>query len=107
MPKYQKIVSVVRVLYRELIPASVRKPLYQLRHRVLGSLNYELQPYPYEIPQAIPHSDSEPNGNRYRLNAEGIPTASASIVPAVDSRPQPGIPERMMVGNPQREQLYL
>lgn len=107
MPKFKRILSVLRVVYCGLLPVSVREPLYKLRHRILGAWNLDLQSYPYVLPQAIPHSMQESASEQYPLNVEGLPTALASIVPPVDSRPQPGIPERMIVGNPPREQLYL
>jgi SAM-dependent methyltransferase len=44
---------------------------------------------------------------RFPLNEEGIPYSSECVVAPVDSRPQPDIPEQMLVGSPPREQLYL
>jgi hypothetical protein len=109
--------QLVKLLYQAIVPAAVRAPLYSLRQHIFthsGSTS-SVQPdsdadyglvaqAPSDI---LPDESQVPLPERYPLNVEGIPTAPACLTPAVDSRPHQGLPERMMVGNPPREQLYL
>jgi hypothetical protein len=120
--------QLIKLLYQAILPATVRAPLYTLRRHILGV---------GATPAILPDSDSvsEPSPDlstvadpcvvlgrtaevpcsepqipvpeEYPTNVDGIPTASECLTPAVDSRPHQGFPERMMVGNPPREQLYL
>ena len=113
--------QLIKLLYQAILPARVRAPLYSLRQHVFthsgstASVQSDSNPMPQPasdslqqpIPDVLRDDFQIPVAEQYPLNADGIPTASECLTPAVDSRPHQGLPERMMVGNPPREQLYL
>jgi hypothetical protein len=108
--------QLIKLLYQSILPATVRAPLYTLRRHILAAgATSAVLPDSDSVSQPSPNLNTggqcsefqKPFEDEYPPNADGIPTASQCLTPAVDSRPHQGFPERMMVGNPPREQLYL
>lgn len=64
----------------------------------------EVSPWPHPTAMSSPSSAQIA---RFPLNEAGVSHGEVCVVPPIDSRPQPDIPEQMLVGNPPREQLYL
>lgn len=107
--------SRLAAVYRAILPSKLRDRLYLARQAILRRFGLLTRPTPGIFARTIQVSEAAVFGrnnpyssNReFPLNKDGVPTASETIIPAIDSRPQPGIPERMFVGDPPREQLYL
>ena len=107
--------SRLAAVYRAILPSSLRDRLYLARQAILRPFGLLTRPTPWifggnaQASGASTLSVNNPNSSNieFPLNNDGVPTASEIIIPAIDSRPQPGIPERMFVGDPPREQLYL
>jgi len=107
--------SRLAAVYRAILPSNLRDRLYLVRQAIFRLLGLLTRPTPWILGGNTQSFGTATQGvnnphlsnMEFPLNKEGVPTALEIVTPAIDSRPQPGIPERMFVGVPPREQLYL